>query len=97
MISVALALVAKKRAGARWKALMGPAFRDLTRLADSSAEMWEQIASTNSEWLGASTKEYVDILNEINRAIRSGRLKSFFSNARKFKNSITLNKTSIRY
>nr|WP_024835609.1 prephenate dehydrogenase [Clostridium sp. 12(A)] len=47
------------------KRLSAGGFKDITRIASSSPEMWEQICMTNSGNLSLILKRYIDSLNDI--------------------------------
>lgn len=51
------------------KMLAAGGFKDITRIASSSPEMWEQICSTNPEAISALLGKYIDSLNEIKSSI----------------------------
>lgn len=49
--------------------LAAGSFRDMTRVAASSPEMWDQICASNSEDISALLGDYIDILSEIKNNI----------------------------
>ena len=52
--------------------LSGPSFRDLTRVAASSPEMWTDIFLANAAHIGRSVGAYAATLTELRRAISAG-------------------------
>ena len=51
------------------KRLAGPGFRDTTRIAKGSPQMWEDIFFENSEELMKSMDAFLDVLYEARRAL----------------------------
>lgn len=49
--------------------LAAGSFRDMTRVAASSPEMWDQICASNSEDISVLLGDYIDILSEIKKNI----------------------------
>lgn len=47
------------------KRLAAGGFKDITRIASASPEMWEQICMTNHECIAVILKQYIDSLNQI--------------------------------
>lgn len=63
-------------------------FRDITRIASSSADMWESICLENSGPLLEAMDAYSASLQEVGRAIRAGRgqqIHNFFQDARDYR------------
>lgn len=70
--------------------LASSGFKDTTRIAASSPEMWEQICFTNGEAISRMLSEYIDILNEIKNNIDSktpGYIEHAFAESRKYRNT----------
>jgi prephenate dehydrogenase len=51
---------------------VGPSFRDATRVAGASSEVWTGIYSTNAEAIAAEIDEAVDRLREVAATLRTG-------------------------
>jgi prephenate dehydrogenase len=65
-------------------------FKDITRIASSSASMWEQICLTNSENILPLLRSYIDSLREMEEKIAGGDEKSLleeFEQARVYRDS----------
>ena len=70
--------------------LAAGSFRDMTRVAASSPEMWDQICASNSEDISALLGDYIDILSEIKNNIDNktpGYVNELFEMSREYKNS----------
>ena len=70
--------------------LAAGSFRDMTRVAASSPEMWDQICASNSEDISALLGDYIDILSEIKHNIDNktpGYVNELFEMSREYKNS----------
>lgn len=73
------------------KLLAAGGFKDITRIASSSPEVWEQICTTNSEAICALLQAYIDSLHHVKNIIKnndSEALDRFFSEARDYRNSV---------
>lgn len=67
-------------------------FKDITRIASSSPEMWEQICVTNQEPIAGILERYINSLSQILEEIRHGdhhALNQFFTESRDYRNSFT--------
>lgn len=67
-------------------------FKDITRIASSSPEMWEQICVTNQEPIARILERYINSLSQILEEIRHGdhhALNQFFTESRDYRNSFT--------
>lgn len=67
-------------------------FKDLTRIASSNPEIWQNIMLSNREQIGDILWALIDNLSIILQAIEEGREKdiySFFSSAKDFRNTFT--------
>lgn len=65
-------------------------FKDITRIASSSPEMWEQICMTNTEPIASVLEKYIASLNQILEEIRArdGRsVYQLFESSREYRNS----------
>lgn len=74
------------------KRLAAGGFKDITRIASSSPEMWEQICMTNREPLAETLKLYIRSLNNTLDRLQSGDAKylaRLFSDSRDYRNSIS--------
>ena len=70
--------------------LAAGSFRDMTRVAASSPEMWDQICASNSEDISVLLGDYIDILSEIKKNIDNktpGYVNELFEMSRDYKNS----------
>ena len=63
-------------------------FRDMTRIASSPYEMWEQIIDSNKDQIALAIDEMIDSLGKIKEAVFSGSLEKQFESAAKFRLSI---------
>lgn len=67
-------------------------FKDITRIASSSPEMWEQICMTNTAPIADILERYIASLNQVLDQIRgqdSGGIYRLFETSRDYRNSIT--------
>lgn len=65
-------------------------FKDSTRIAASSPEMWDQICVTNGEAISQMLSEYIDILTKIKDNIDSktpGYIEKLFTESRDYRNT----------
>ena len=65
-------------------------FKDITRIASSSAVMWQQICLTNTENISCLLQDYIDSLNSIQGNLKSGNaeaLYNLFDSARIYRDS----------
>lgn len=72
------------------KMIAAGGFRDITRIASSSPEMWEAICMTNADNIVQLLNTYIDDLQEIRGKIQSHdreQIREFFSNARDYRDS----------
>jgi prephenate dehydrogenase len=67
-----VAAIATEPDGARRLGYAGAGFRDFTRIAASSPEMWRDVCVANREALGAELKRYRALLDELQRALDAG-------------------------
>ena len=66
-------------------------FRDMSRVAASSPEMWEQICLTNSDAISNILEQYIDMLNTIKENIdrkTPGYVAGLFDMSRDYRNSL---------
>ena len=66
-------------------------FRDITRIASSSPQMWESICLENKEPILQILQEYQDSLSQVADAIRGGegsRLEEFFTEAKNYRDDM---------
>ena len=74
------------------KRLAAGGFKDITRIASSSPEMWEQICMTNTENIILMMKDYISSLQDILSALenRNGSyVHQLFDTSRTYRNSIS--------
>ena len=67
-------------------------FKDITRIASSSPEMWQQICMTNTRPIADILRQYIDSLSEILKELEnadSPAIYSLFDVSRSYRNSIT--------
>lgn len=80
------------------KAIAAGGFKDITRIASSSPEMWEQICMTNSEEISIMLQKYIDSLEATKEKLNNHEANSIydmFEKSRDYRNSINDNKNSI--
>lgn len=74
------------------KRLAAGGFKDITRIASSSPEMWEQICMTNREQLAAILEQYIASLNQTLTKLKASDnryLYDLFETSRDYRNSIS--------
>ncbi|MCR5743491.1 MAG: prephenate dehydrogenase [Lachnospiraceae bacterium] len=74
------------------KTMAAGGFKDITRIASSSPEMWEQICMTNQAPISEFIEKYIASLQDILSDVKSGRgqgIYDLFDEARAYRNSIT--------
>ncbi len=67
-------------------------FKDITRIASASPEMWEQICMTNTAPITDMLERYIASLNQILEEVRTGQSDAvyrLFETSREYRNSIT--------
>lgn len=72
------------------KMIAAGGFKDITRIASSSAHMWQQICLTNTENISALLGDYIDALSKIKAQIDAKcepEIYDFFDNARIYRDS----------
>lgn len=72
------------------KMIAAGGFKDITRIASSSPEMWQQICLTNKENLSSLLECYIKMLFDIKKEIDSGNQEAiyrFFDSARQYRDS----------
>lgn len=76
------------------KTLAAGGFKDITRIASSSAEMWSQICTTNKDQISIVLDKYISYLSEVKNMIdsedRDGIFK-MFSDSKEYRDSIGIN------
>ncbi len=73
------------------KLIAAGGFKDITRIASSSPEMWEQICMTNRENLSHILKDYIDSLSKIREQLdtaEKGAIYRLFESSRDYRNSL---------
>lgn len=66
-------------------------FKDITRIASSSPEMWENIVISNSDKIRGILKSFVEILNKFDSYLSNGNseeILNFLNNAKNFRDSL---------
>ena len=77
------------------KRIAAGGFRDITRIASSSPEMWENILLSNRDAVLLLMDRYAEVLSEIRKRIASSDgegIRSFFQNAKDYRDSLTVHK-----
>lgn len=72
------------------KAIAAGGFKDITRIASSSPDMWQQICLTNTVNISGLLSDYIAALQDIRRELESqsaGALYDFFDTARVYRDS----------
>ena len=72
------------------KRLAAGGFKDITRIASSSPEMWEQICMTNTVNISRLLQDYIDALGVVQKELQehdSASLYTFFDGARAYRDS----------
>jgi len=80
------------------KTLAAGGFKDITRIASSSPEMWENIVLSNKQQIRGILDTYVEILNEFKEIMsqdNSNEILKFFDSAKSYRDSFLNNKKSL--
>lgn len=76
----------------RLKTIAAGGFRDITRIASASPEMWEQICDSNSGALSDILDSYIDMLSGISESLKKEKsdlsILRMFESSREYRNSI---------
>lgn len=74
------------------KTIAAGGFRDITRIASASPELWEQICDSNSHALAALLDRYIGMLSDISFSLKKEqsdqRILRMFESSREYRNSI---------
>lgn len=73
------------------KMMAAGGFKDITRIASSSPEMWEQICSTNPEAISTLLQKYIESLTEVKNAIDNkdkGYIHNMFEHSKEYRDSL---------
>lgn len=73
------------------KMMAAGGFKDITRIASSSPEMWEQICETNPQAISTLLQKYIDSLSEIKESIDShdkNYIHDMFEKSKEYRDSI---------
>ncbi len=76
----------------KMKLVAAGGFRDITRIASSSPEMWEQICLTNTSQISNTLDNYIQLLTQTKELIESGNgdyIKAMFSSAKDYRDSLS--------
>ena len=68
-------------------------FKDITRIASSSANMWSQICMTNTDNIRSLLRDYIDYLENIDDKLEekaSSKIYEFFDEAREYRDSFSV-------
>lgn len=79
------------------KLLAAGGFKDITRIASSSPEMWEQICMTNTDNLVTLLDDYIDMLNNVKSRLldKDGAfINQMFAKSREYRNQFAKNTTA---
>ncbi len=79
------------------KLLAAGGFKDITRIASSSPEMWEQICMTNTENLITLLDDYIKMLNTVKEKLNEkdgSFINNMFANSREYRNKFAKNNTT---
>ncbi len=98
LIAAALsATVGRDRAAETIARFCGPGFRDTTRIADGSPEVWRDIIETNREQVGAELEAFETVLGSLRKAVREGNMNevvSLLADARQKRRDIMARRTA---
>ncbi len=75
------------------KTLAAGGFKDITRIASSSADVWSQICSTNKEQISFVLQKYIDILTSVKKNIDEddrNAIYNMFSESKEYRDSISI-------
>lgn len=75
------------------KTLAAGGFKDITRIASSSADMWSQICVTNSEQISLLLGKYIDYLSKVKEQIDSSdraAITEMFVQSKEYRDSISI-------
>lgn len=89
-------LVKDSDSGFMMKKLAAGGFKDITRIASSSPEMWEQICMTNTDNISLMLDSYIASLQSIRRSLSqkdSHAIHTLFETSREYRNSISDSET----
>jgi prephenate dehydrogenase len=78
------------------KRLAAGGFKDITRIASSSPEMWEQICTTNNQNLAVILERYIDSLNQVLHKLKAkdgSYIHQLFETSRSYRNSFSQKET----
>lgn len=85
-------LVKDSDSGSMMKRLAAGGFKDITRIASSSPEMWEQICMTNTDNISLMLDAYIASLQSIRQSLSqkdSAAIHTLFDTSREYRNSIS--------
>ncbi|MGN0374828.1 MAG: prephenate dehydrogenase dimerization domain-containing protein, partial [Butyrivibrio sp.] len=75
------------------KLLAAGGFKDITRIASSSPEMWSQICATNPGQISILLQKYINLLTEVKEYIDTSdkqAIYDMFTESREYRNSISI-------
>ena len=76
------------------KLIAAGGFKDITRIASSSPEVWSQICTTNSKQISIILGKYIEMLTEVKKYVDekdSDAIHNMFYESREYRNSISIN------
>lgn len=82
----------------RMQMLAAGGFRDITRIASSSPEIWESIVLSNKLQVEKILEAYINILENFRKILKNGKnreIYSFFDSAKNYRNSIPYREKSL--
>lgn len=69
--------------------VLGPSFRDLTRIASSEPQIWNEISLSNREEIILALNKFIKILSKLEKKLKEGKdLKTFFQRAKDYREKI---------
>lgn len=81
------------------KRLAAGGFKDITRIASASPEMWEQICMTNTDHIAAMLQTYIDSLQQVHTQLKehnSAAIHDLFATSRNYRDSVSdINRGSV--
>ena len=82
----------------KMQTLAAGGFRDITRIASSSPEMWQSITLSNSQQIREALKKYMGLLEKFDKYIEAGdsaNIYKFFENAKNYRDTFSAGKKGL--